>query len=100
MRKDSFYNLNDDDEINNDLEIKFKHVKIDIPGAKLKNASRAIQKIGCLKQLDLPVDSLSNLSEKLTISNEFNASCTYFIKIVFIILITMVGVLLNEKYNC
>lgn len=40
----------DDDEINDDSEIKFKHIKIDIPGAKLKNVFRAIQKIDCLKQ--------------------------------------------------
>ena len=55
----------DDNEINDDSEIKFKHLKIDIPGAKLKNVSRAIQKIDCLKQLDLTVDALSSLSEKL-----------------------------------
>src|SRR3990167_2875758 len=46
-------------------EIKFKHLKIDIPGAKLKNVFRAIKKIDCLRQLDLPVDVLSSLSEKL-----------------------------------
>src|SRR6185437_7397594 len=55
----------DGDEVNDDSEIKFKHLKIDIPGAKLKNISRAIQKIACLKQLDLPIDLLSSFSEKL-----------------------------------
>ena len=45
--------------------IKFKHLKIDIPGAKLKNVSRAVQKIDCLKQLNFPMDVLSSLSEKL-----------------------------------
>ena len=55
----------DDNDINDDSEIKFKHLKIDIPGAKLKNVSRAIQKIDCLKQLDLTVDALFSLSEKL-----------------------------------
>src|SRR3989338_403039 len=55
----------DNDEINDDSEIKFKHLKIDIPGAKLKNVSRAVQKIDCLKQLDLSADVLSSLSEKL-----------------------------------
>src|SRR3990167_8074348 len=55
----------DDDEVNDDSEIKFKHLKIDIPGAKLKNVFRAIQKIDCLKQLHFPLDVLSSLSEKL-----------------------------------
>lgn len=54
-----------DDETNNDSEIKFRHLKMDIPGARLKNVLRAIQKIDCLKQLDLPLDVLSILSEKL-----------------------------------
>lgn len=40
----------DHDEANDDSEIKFKHLKIDIPGAKLKNVSRAVQKIDCLTQ--------------------------------------------------
>lgn len=39
-----------DDEINDDSEIKFKHLKVDIPGAKLKNVFRAIQTIDCLKK--------------------------------------------------
>jgi TnpA family transposase len=55
----------DDNEINDDSEIKFKHLKIDTPGAKLKNVFRAVQKIDCLKQLNLLVDVLSSLSEKL-----------------------------------
>lgn len=55
----------DDDEIDDDSEIKFKHLKIDIPDAKLKNVFRAIQKIDFLKQFGLPADVLSNLSEKL-----------------------------------
>jgi TnpA family transposase len=55
----------DDDEINDASEIKFKHFKIDIPGAKLKNVFRAIQKIDCLTRLNLPADVLSGLSEKL-----------------------------------
>jgi hypothetical protein len=55
----------DNDEINDNSEIKFKHLKIDIPGAKLKNVYRAVQKIDCLTQLDLPSDVLSGLSEKL-----------------------------------
>jgi hypothetical protein len=60
---------NDDDindsEVNDEIKIKFKHIKTDIPGAKLKNISRAIQKINCLKQLALPEDLLSRLSTKL-----------------------------------
>ena len=54
-----------DNEINGELKIKFKHIKTDIPGVKLKNASRAIQKIDCLKQLALPEDLLFCLSTKL-----------------------------------
>jgi len=49
----------------NEIEIKFKHLKQDIPGAKLKNVALAIQKINYLKQLKLPNDLLSTLSIKL-----------------------------------
>jgi hypothetical protein len=52
-------------EENNLSQIKFKHLKKDIPGAKLKNISHALQKINCLKQLMLPEDLLSVLSIKL-----------------------------------
>jgi hypothetical protein len=52
-------------EENDQSKIKFKHLKKDIPGAKLKNISHAIQKITCLKQLMLPEDMLSDLSIKL-----------------------------------
>lgn len=55
----------DDNEVNDELKIKFKHIKIDIPGVKLKNVSRAIQKINCLKQLVLPEDLLSGFPTKL-----------------------------------
>ena len=63
--------LVDDSEIEdglseyNDLEIRFQHLKQDVPGAKLKNVAHAIQKINYLKQLELPKDLLSNLSIKL-----------------------------------
>jgi hypothetical protein len=57
-------NINDS-EANDELKIKFKHIKTDIPGAKLKNISQAIQKINYLKQLTLPEDLLSRLSTKL-----------------------------------
>ena len=62
---------NDDDveidgkEIDDEIKIKLKHIKIDIPGAKLKNVYRAIQKIDFLKKLDFPVELLSVLSTKL-----------------------------------
>lgn len=55
----------DGDEIDDEIKIKFKHIKIDIPGVKLKNVHRAIQKIDCLRKLDLPVELLSVLSTKL-----------------------------------
>lgn len=55
----------DDNEIEDEIKIKFKHIKIDIPGVKLKNVYRAIQKIDCLKKLDLPIELLSALSIKL-----------------------------------
>jgi hypothetical protein len=54
-----------DSKVNDELKIKFKHIKTDIPGAKLKNISRAIQKINCLKQLILPEEFLSSFSTKL-----------------------------------
>lgn len=63
--------LVDDSEIDdepseyNALEIRFKHLKQDIPGAKLKNVTHAIQKINYLKQLELPKDLLCNISIKL-----------------------------------
>lgn len=61
---------NDDDEnndngINDAFKIKFKDLKKDIPGAKLKNVAHAIQKINCLKQLALPEELFSDLSTKL-----------------------------------
>lgn len=53
------------DEINDEFTIKFKHLKKDIPGAKLKNVLHAIQKIECLKQLALPEDLLFSFPIKL-----------------------------------
>jgi TnpA family transposase len=55
----------DDSEANDKSKIKFKHIKIDIPGVKLKNVSQAIQKINCLKRLLLPENLLSSFSTKL-----------------------------------
>ena len=59
----------DDESINNEerdeSKIKFQHLKKDIPGAKLKNISHAIQKIHCLKQLILPENLLCDFSAKL-----------------------------------
>jgi len=51
--------------INNYSEIKFKHFKKDIPGAKLKNVLFEINKICQLRQLKLPNQILDNLSPKL-----------------------------------
>ena len=60
----------DNDEINDDSEIKFKHLKINIPGAKLKNVSRAVQKIDCLKQLDLSADVLGITADVIELDND------------------------------
>lgn len=54
-----------DDEADNISSIKFKHLKHDIPGAKLKNVVFAIEKINLFRQLQLPQQLLSNLSIKL-----------------------------------
>ena len=54
-----------DDEATKKNKIKFKHLKQDIPGSKLKNVTFAIQKINCLAELELPKDFLSTLSIKL-----------------------------------
>jgi TnpA family transposase len=55
----------DDNKLSDGSNTKFKHIKLDIPGVKLKNVSRAIQKINCLKQLALPEHLFSCLSTKL-----------------------------------
>lgn len=55
----------DEPELENISEIKFRHLKQDIPGAKLKNVAFAIQKIKYLQQLKLPKNMLSSLSIKL-----------------------------------
>lgn len=63
--------LSDDDESDNESEledlshIKFKHLKQDIPGAKLKNVEFAINKINYLRKLQLPENILSNIAIKL-----------------------------------
>jgi len=54
-----------EEEIKNLSEIKFRHLKRDIPGAKLKHVAFAIQKINCLKQLELPEEFLLSSSTKL-----------------------------------
>ena len=57
--------IDDDEQDNNEFEIRFRHLKQDIPGAKLKNVALAIQKVNHLKKLYLPNALLSNLSAKL-----------------------------------
>lgn len=54
-----------EDESDNIPNIKLKHIKHDIPGAKLKNVAFAIEKIDFLHQLKLPMQFLSSLSIKL-----------------------------------
>lgn len=63
-------NCDEDDEsiINEKIDqskIKFQHLKKDIPGAKLKNISHAIQKVNYLERLMLPENLLFGLSTKL-----------------------------------
>ena len=53
------------DENDNIPNIKFKHLKQDIPGAKLKHVAFAIEKIDFLIGLQLPEKSFSQLSIKL-----------------------------------
>lgn len=55
----------DESELENITEIKFQHLKQDIPGAKLKNVVFAIEKINYLQKLQLPKNLLSDLSIKL-----------------------------------
>jgi hypothetical protein len=55
----------DESELESISEIKFRHLKQDIPGAKLKNVAFAIQKIKYLQELILPQNLLSNLSAKM-----------------------------------
>lgn len=62
--------LSDDEELEEESEtlstnIKFKDLKHDIPGAKLKNVLSAIEKTDFLRQLQLPQKLLQNLSNKL-----------------------------------
>lgn len=53
------------DEHDNISNIKFKHLKQDVYGLKLKDAILAIEKVDFLSQLKLPVQLLSQLSIKL-----------------------------------
>lgn len=55
----------EDEEFDDIYQIKFKHLKTDIPGAKLKHVAHAMQKISCLNRLELPGEFLSKLSPKL-----------------------------------
>lgn len=62
---DEFDSGENEDQAENYSEIKFKHLKRDIPGAKLKHVEFEIRKIIQLKQLNLPNELLSNFSRKL-----------------------------------
>lgn len=55
----------DEKNDNKNIEIIFKHLKQDIPGARLKNVEFSIRKINCLKTLKLSTDFISALSIKL-----------------------------------
>lgn len=54
-----------DEESQPGEEIKFRHLKHGIPGAKLKHVERALEKIDCLIKLNLPISLLNSLSIKL-----------------------------------
>jgi len=57
--------LEDGDVDDDNEEGPFRHLKQDIPGAKLKNVAHAVEKISCLDQLALPIERLSQLTPKL-----------------------------------
>lgn len=52
---------------NDGSEITFNDLKKDIPGAKLKHVTHALQKILCLKKLELPHDLFQDFSTKLIV---------------------------------
>lgn len=61
----NFNNVEQEEQVNNYSEIKFKHLKKEIPGAKLKNVNFEINKITQLRKLNLPNQLLSNFNPKL-----------------------------------
>ncbi len=60
-----FNSLENEEQPNKYSAITFKHLKKDIPVAKLKNVLFEINKIGRLRQLQLPNKLLDDLSQKL-----------------------------------
>jgi TnpA family transposase len=55
----------DDEDISETLNIKLRHLKKDIPAAKLKNVSAEINKIDRIRQAELPNAIFKNFSRKL-----------------------------------
>jgi len=55
----------DDEDISETLNIKLRHLKKDIPAAKLKNVFAEINKIDCIRQAELPNIIFENLPRKL-----------------------------------
>lgn len=55
----------DDEDISETLNIKLRHLKKDIPAAKLKNVSAEINKIDRIRQAELPNAIFENCSRKL-----------------------------------
>lgn len=55
----------EDEDISETLNIKLRHLKKDIPAAKLKNVSAEINKIDRIRQIQLPNYIFDNLSRKL-----------------------------------
>ncbi|MEO8963235.1 MAG: Tn3 family transposase [Gammaproteobacteria bacterium] len=56
-----------DDEVINDVkDIKLRHLKKDVAGAKLKNVNCAVDKLNCIRQISLPIRGIfDTFSRKL-----------------------------------
>lgn len=55
----------EDEEINGISDIKLRHLKKDIPGAKLKNVVAEIDKINRIRQIPIPIERFNSLPRKL-----------------------------------
>lgn len=55
----------DESALSPKINIKFNTLKKSTPGSRLKHVNKALAKIECLHQLNLPTDLLSQYSEKI-----------------------------------
>ncbi len=55
----------EDEEISCVLDIKLRHLKKDIAGARLKNVIAEIDKINCIRQIPIPTEIFNTLPRKL-----------------------------------